>query len=296
MNNLEDLKKVKVEPSKEVWNKVEKTLRRRKILRRSAVAATVVAVVVPVVLLAADIAAPQIDKSTNQPIGNPQKETVVAQAAVSEKLTDKILDDSAIEATMQQSVNSTTQGVVNQSVASVLKSTDEAVAEVNVVEPNTTTSAVTPRQQEKAVPQKNVQTVDRYASATTKSKAENAQPLGDSEVASVREEKKSEIIGSKSPELPSESVLTIPNVVLPSDDNAENRVFSVHSDSPLTAYRLFIYNRGGRLVFQTTDINNSWDCTHNGEAVQQGTYVYVIQYSDCNGRPFVKKGTVTVLR
>lgn len=296
MNNLEDLKKVKVEPSPEVWPKVEKTLHRRMLLRRVAIAVTVVAVAVPVVLLVADVAAPAINKTVNQQTSKYPAETVVAQTAMSEELADRVLDGSAVESATQKRVGSATQDMVNQSIVSASASVlDEAVAEINVVESPTTTSVVTPHQQANAVSQHNPQTVERSAYAISKNKTENA-PTRVLDDASILEERKAETIDSKSPELPSESVLTIPNVVLPSDDNVENRVFAIHSDSPLTAYRLFIYNRGGRLVFQTTDINNSWDCTHNGEAVQQGTYVYVIQYSDCNGKPFVKKGTVTVIR
>ena len=90
--------------------------------------------------------------------------------------------------------------------------------------------------------------------------------------------------------------LRMPNVLLPNDDNPLNRTFRVYANGPLASYRLYVYNRRGALVYQSSDINASWDGTYSGSPVAQGTYVYVIRYTDKNGKAHEQKGTVSVLR
>ena len=302
MNNLDELKKVKVDPSPETWNKIEKTLHKRMLLRRVAIAAVVVAVAVPVVLVVSHVL------STNRPMDNPQQETFTAQNAM-------LTEEAALEvATAKTEMASIMQSGVESLPTADKKETVKIIAPsinvsnvAQVVESRSVAAAVqqdatnTPSQAAVQHPTTGTRSgnstsstaaivpADPILSNSTQHPEQTAQtdsPNRQSDNATT----------SKSPTLPTESNLTIPNVVLPNADEAENRTFKVHSDSPLTAYRLFIYNRGGRLVYQTTDINAAWDCTHDGVAVPQGTYVYIIHYSDCNGKPFHKKGTVTVLR
>lgn len=93
-----------------------------------------------------------------------------------------------------------------------------------------------------------------------------------------------------------ESMVRMPNVILPNDDNLVNREFKVYANGPVTSYRLCIYNRRGAMVFETTDINSSWDATYKGTPVAGGTYVYVVQYGDKEGKKHVEKGAVSVIR
>ena len=93
-----------------------------------------------------------------------------------------------------------------------------------------------------------------------------------------------------------DNVLWAPNVVLPMSDVAENRVFKVQSTSAVSDFRLLIYNRGGRQVFVSSDINRGWDATYNGVTVPQGTYVWVARFRDSDGKLRQEKGTVTVVR
>ncbi|MBR4738410.1 MAG: gliding motility-associated C-terminal domain-containing protein [Bacteroidales bacterium] len=93
-----------------------------------------------------------------------------------------------------------------------------------------------------------------------------------------------------------DNVLFAPNAIAPMSDDEENRVFKVHSTSPVGDFHLLIYNRNGRQVFHSNDINRGWDATHNGNLVPQGAYVWVARFRDSDGVMRQEKGTVTVVR
>jgi gliding motility-associated-like protein len=58
-----------------------------------------------------------------------------------------------------------------------------------------------------------------------------------------------------------------------------------------------IYSRWGQLLYQTTDIKaKGWDGMHKGQPQAPGTYVYVVQATDYNGRKIQRKGTVVLIR
>lgn len=58
-----------------------------------------------------------------------------------------------------------------------------------------------------------------------------------------------------------------------------------------------VYDRWGMTVFETTDIAQGWDgMTMNGKEAAQGVYAYHVRYVSSKGDPFVRQGTVTLLR
>lgn len=93
-----------------------------------------------------------------------------------------------------------------------------------------------------------------------------------------------------------DNLLWAPNVIAPADDKVENRVFKVIATSDLQDFRIHIYNRGGRLVYSTSDINAAWDATAGGSMVPQGAYVWVATFRDSDGVSRREAGTVTVVR
>ena len=93
-----------------------------------------------------------------------------------------------------------------------------------------------------------------------------------------------------------DNLLWAPNVIAPADDKVENRVFKVIATSDLQDFRMHIYNRGGRLVYSTSDINAAWDATAGGSMVPQGAYVWVATFRDSDGVSRRESGTVTVVR
>ncbi len=56
--------------------------------------------------------------------------------------------------------------------------------------------------------------------------------------------------------------------------------------------KVVIYNRNGMEVFQMEGYNNSWNGTYNGSQLPDGTYYYVLEFTDTGE---VLKGAVTVI-
>ena len=94
-----------------------------------------------------------------------------------------------------------------------------------------------------------------------------------------------------------ENLLWAPNAIILSDDvDAENRVFKLVTNSTVSDFHLLIFNRAGRQVFSSNDINHAWDGRRNGSWVPQGAYMWVARFRDSEGRLHTEKGTVTVIR
>ncbi len=73
--------------------------------------------------------------------------------------------------------------------------------------------------------------------------------------------------------------LIIPNTFTPNDDN-KNDYFAIKSLSPITYYSISIHNRWGQKLFESNNINNSWDGRYKGKVCSPGVYYYVIQYQN----------------
>jgi gliding motility-associated-like protein len=57
-----------------------------------------------------------------------------------------------------------------------------------------------------------------------------------------------------------------------------------------------IYNRWGQLVFSTTINGQGWDGKINGQLQGNNVYVWEVKAVDYDGKPFFKKGLVTLIR
>jgi gliding motility-associated-like protein len=95
--------------------------------------------------------------------------------------------------------------------------------------------------------------------------------------------------------------LKVPTAIRPQSGHAENRVFRVAGTiEGLSDFQMQIFNRWGQLLFNTTDRNEGWDGTYQGERVQKGAYTYIIRFvitdDELNERNISKSGTVTVVR
>lgn len=85
--------------------------------------------------------------------------------------------------------------------------------------------------------------------------------------------------------------LWIPNAFTPMADN--NNLFEIKARN-LHTYNIQIYTRTGELIYESTDINRSWDGRYKGIMCMQGAYAYVIRYSSVQNPNNIKtrKGTV----
>ena len=87
----------------------------------------------------------------------------------------------------------------------------------------------------------------------------------------------------------------VPNAFSPNGNGTNDllKCFAVG----LQSFKYFdIYNRGGERVFRTTNPNTGWDGFYKGTPVDPGTFVWVAEGIDYNGKPMLQKGTVVLLR
>ncbi|MBP5677150.1 MAG: gliding motility-associated C-terminal domain-containing protein [Bacteroidales bacterium] len=89
----------------------------------------------------------------------------------------------------------------------------------------------------------------------------------------------------------------VPNVFTPGDPSGNN-TFSAISDKTLKQ-EMQIFDRRGELIFHCEGVDCSWDGRdRNGKECPQGTYVYLIRYTNIHHphQPNILRGTVTLLR
>ena len=87
-----------------------------------------------------------------------------------------------------------------------------------------------------------------------------------------------------------------PNIFTPGSED-ENAKFRLYTLTDYEFFHIYIYNRGGQLVYESIDPNFEWDGTYRDEPCPQGSYVYVCNYRK-NGTTtlMTKSGTVTLIR
>lgn len=76
-------------------------------------------------------------------------------------------------------------------------------------------------------------------------------------------------------------------------DNTFKPVFSYFGG---TAYLFQIYNRWGKLIFETSDPNEGWDGTYQNNPTEKGVYIYVVSWHTVNGKNKTEKGSFLLLR
>ena len=85
--------------------------------------------------------------------------------------------------------------------------------------------------------------------------------------------------------------LIINNIITPNGDG-KNDTWDINKPSVLSGCPVSIFNRWGKLVWQSNSYNNQWDGTNNeGEPLPDGNYFYTII---CNGNDY--NGTVILMR
>jgi gliding motility-associated-like protein len=86
----------------------------------------------------------------------------------------------------------------------------------------------------------------------------------------------------------------VANVFSPNNDGI-NDVLHVMGKG-IAELRFTIYDRWGERVFETTDLNGSWDGNYQGEPMNSGVFVYFVNGKLKNGENLIETGNVTLLR
>jgi gliding motility-associated-like protein len=92
-----------------------------------------------------------------------------------------------------------------------------------------------------------------------------------------------------------------PNVFSPNGDGTNDNFMLYNSGSPEIMNVIQIFDRSGELIFEESDMlfnetQSGWDGVFNGQVVQPGVYVFMINYTLGNGESRMKSGSITVVR
>jgi len=89
--------------------------------------------------------------------------------------------------------------------------------------------------------------------------------------------------------------IQVPNALRPEGENQEFKPLILFENA-IQSYRLQIFDRWGRLLFETDEPQEGWRGQSANQNVPAGVYVYLITIEQQQGDPITKKGTVTLLR
>jgi len=86
----------------------------------------------------------------------------------------------------------------------------------------------------------------------------------------------------------------VPNVITPNSDGF-NDFFLVTSDCPFSKFRLVVYNRWGRKIYESENPQAVWKGDNSKPHVEDGVYFWMLEYQSAALGTQEKKGTVTVM-
>ena len=277
------LKNLTIQPDPEVWEKIDKSLRRRRALRLTTTAvaglALLAAVITGVVLWPSQQPAAKFRYSDNQMFRCP---------------------DSArwdLESSGADAASKTKESMA--AAASKTKETMAAAARWDL-EPSGADAALQNEGQQPMAEE--TQHAPRPVASPVSKAAElvaarwDQEPSGTDAASSVS---RPAAVKSPSSNRLEDTILWIPNAFMPASDDAAVAVFRPRltvPDASISNYKMTIFNRGGHIVFTSRDISMGWDGTYHGEEQTQAAYVYVIQYTDRENIQHQRRGTVTLIR
>ncbi|MCF8346013.1 MAG: gliding motility-associated C-terminal domain-containing protein, partial [Bacteroidales bacterium] len=91
------------------------------------------------------------------------------------------------------------------------------------------------------------------------------------------------------------STVYMPNAFTPNND-LQNDVFLPVMDFIPESYKMIIFDRSGKVLFETVNPREGWNGTMNGnEKASPGVYIYHIEYQSYNGSRNEETGHVTLI-
>jgi gliding motility-associated-like protein len=91
-----------------------------------------------------------------------------------------------------------------------------------------------------------------------------------------------------------EEIVEVPSAFSPNGDGLNDRLYV--KGIGIVSIDFKIFNRYGQLVYTGTDIEEGWDGTLNGEPLNQGVFVYTLEFNLINGQSGERSGNVTLVK
>lgn len=93
-----------------------------------------------------------------------------------------------------------------------------------------------------------------------------------------------------------EVVVSVPRAFTPNNDGL-NDVLKIEYGAGLKTFNYFkLFNRWGKLIFESTNINNNWDGKYDGKDQDTDAYTYLIDYITFKNEHIHKTGSLILLR
>lgn len=89
-------------------------------------------------------------------------------------------------------------------------------------------------------------------------------------------------------------VFVVPNAFTPNNDG-KNDCFGIQHWGHADIKEFLIYNRWGKVIFQTSDPSHCWDGTWKSQPQDGGGYIYIIRANTLCGE-VIRKGMFTLIR
>lgn len=90
--------------------------------------------------------------------------------------------------------------------------------------------------------------------------------------------------------------IEVPNAFTPNGDNVNDYFYPLNAIKA-DDYLFRVYNRAGKLLFESRDWKSKWDGTFKGEPQNAGVYAWTLQYRHRDtGKEVSQKGSVTLIR
>lgn len=286
MNLKERFENHQVQPDPELWNRVSGTMRRQRILRRASWFG-----VASLALLSTAFVWNYFSNRP-QPQQTPTESLVVAEAsAVLTADTPMSPEPETSVPAAERPVEKASASVQTETAPTAISNSQLAVlplSETPAAAPAVKTAPVA-----KAPVAKTPVAEPEKPALQTPVRTQSVQPAE-----TRKQESKSS--SAKAPVPPaSELMISIPNAFAPDNPSSDQvRRFKVvpNNGAEISNFKMYIYNRGGRQVFVSRDINLAWDGTSNGQPLPKGNYVYVIEYKDAQKGLQQTRGSVLLIR
>jgi len=86
----------------------------------------------------------------------------------------------------------------------------------------------------------------------------------------------------------------VPNAFTPNADDKNEKLYVRGVN--LTEVHLVIFDRWGEMVFETRSLQDGWDATFKGKAVDPDVFVYYLEAVCAGGEEYFEEGNITVIR
>lgn len=283
-----DLKEYTAKPDEGMFEQISRRLRRRRLMRMGGMVAVVVTVAALTLLIGGNGSEPEGGTSVAQNAGQVVQSVVRRQLQSEEVAAEKPTVTVGEKTQPLAQAKQVTLPAEEQLVALVVEETQPMVKKSAPVTSNI-------MRQEKVKPA--MGEMQKMKSAAAQPSVVEPSVVQPEEIAVTVANGESH--PTKDPgntPIHIDDLMWAPNVIVPDGEVDDNRTFKLSFSSTVTEFKLYIYNRGGRLLFTSTNPSEVWDATHHGERLPQGTYVWVVQFRDTDGYQRQEKGTVTVIR